>query len=171
MKKYKLMVLIICVSLLLTACNQEAEEIEVPEVDRDGNEIVEYERPPLTSELRVIPELDGLVVMELEIDSGMLTETISNQSDIAIGTLSTSPILEYFDGTDWSAVPTTESFGFEDESIPLEPGGEHVFYYGLRAFAHRESGLFRLRRAVYLEIDRVVSDWVAHDVVFEFTLD
>jgi hypothetical protein len=82
--------------------------------------------------------------------------------------IDTSPILEYFDGVDWRPVPTTEHYGFEEEEIPLDPDEKHVFYYSLAAFDHPESGLFRLRRAVY-----VGERWerTYHDLVFEFTLE
>jgi len=156
----KIAILVIFTFVLLVACNQNP----VP-VDPTTFELV--------PDLIINPELDGLVMLQVEdADFSVLIATTNNQTEDNV--YLDHPTLEYFDGNDWRTVLTFEGYAllnFEDEEVWVPPGAKQTFNLPLDEYQHPKYGLFRVRRRIYLRIDDGWDRSSFHDLVAEFTLE
>lgn len=131
----------------------------------------------LAPDLRVNPELDGLVMMTVEVELGALVETIENSSEFLIGL--GHPFLEYFDGENWRIVPKDkeENFAFLDILLTISSNNSetpslnsmHLDFYD-----HPRRGRFRVRRSVFPEEGYPYPsppNRHVHDLTYEFLLD
>jgi len=166
------MILTICALLLLTACNQEEEEIEVSRIDEHNED---YASLPLASELIINPNVEGLITMNIEVDGDELVVVV--RSLLAIDVRLEHPTPEYFDGLNWRELRIRgEEFFDEVYEIPWLLAGESFtqripinilsfpddLLLNIGVTSYPERGLFRLRRLVPGQ---------GHEVTGEFTLD
>jgi hypothetical protein len=152
MKKILILICFICVFALLVACNRD-ETLDTTTLEK-------------VPDLVVNPELDGLVTLQVQIESNMLIERIENHTDFLVEL--DFPKIEYFDGENWLTIPRDFEFASISESI--ESGELFESQFNLDDYQMPRKGQFRFRRRIFPDLyPSRTRDY--HDLVVEFSID
>jgi len=154
MKKKLIFIASIFLFSLLVACNRN----ETPDTSTFN----------LAPDLIVNSELDGLVTMQIEIESRTMKELIENKSDFLIGLWNEN--LEYFDGENWRVVPTQEDFAFTAILEMIADNDSFESRLNLDWYQAPRQGLFRWRRSIFPDLYPSQNRYI-HDLIVEFMLD
>jgi len=155
MKKYaSLLLVVLLFAGILVACTGESTDLTISDPLQSQPTLEHAVRMVVTNSENAPPRVDV---------------TIFNDSDYELIT-GVHFGVEMFDGAYWRNIPwySAEGVFFADIGYQIDPDGSIEFTKDLNLVGTLESGLYRIRKQVFRDIDTPIHDSDLHDVVAEF---